>query len=159
MSEPTTTAAGSVAGYKLALLTLPVVASLIAFWLGLRYVPLRADAPHKDLVNRVTACLVSSFVVGTAALVALVHHYPEAFTAAEALASHALLPPVAGFFLVSGCVFVVCSIPGPWIVAAVFTWLERRKGRDIAELASDAVSDARGALAGTATNAAKGTGQ
>jgi len=34
-------------------------------------------------------------------------------------------------------VFVLCSIPGPWIVAAVFLWLERRKGRDIGELAAE----------------------
>jgi zinc transporter ZupT len=148
MSEPTTTAAGGVAGYKLALITLPVVASLIAFWLGLRYVPLRADEPQRDLVDRVTACIVSSFVFGVAALVALVDHWPQAFTAAETLAVHARLPAVAGFFLLSGCVFVVCSIPGPWIVAAVFRWLEHRREKDIAELATDVVADVRGAIAG-----------
>lgn len=39
--------------------------------------------------------------------------------------------------MITGCVFVLCSIPGPWIVAAVFLWLERRKDRDIGELAAE----------------------
>ena len=46
---------GTFAGYKLALFSLPVLASLIAFWLGLRFVPLRSTDPRGDLLNRVLA--------------------------------------------------------------------------------------------------------
>lgn len=139
MTEPTTTAAaaGTAAGYKLALLSLPVIASLIAFWLGLRFVPLRAGAAWPDLINRVIACLASSFIVGTAALVLLMHHQPGIFLAGAALAQLATFPPEAGFFLITGCVFVVSSVPGPWVVAAVFLWLDRRKDKDIAQMAAD----------------------
>ncbi len=139
MTEPTTTAAaaGTAAGYKLALLSLPVIASLIAFWLGIRFVPLRPGQAWNDLINRVMGCLASSFILGTIALVLLMHHKPGVFTAGAALARLATFPPEAGFFVITGCVFVLCSIPGPWIVAAVFLWLERRKGRDISELAAE----------------------
>lgn len=159
MTEPTTTAAaaGTAAGYKLALLSLPIVASLIAFWLGIRFVPLRAGHAWSDLINRVLGCLVSSFIFGTIALVMLMHHKPEIFTAGAALARLASFPPEAGFFVLTGCVFVLCSIPGPWIVAAVFLWLERRKGRDIGELAAELRAELGivRAPAGVATEQAK----
>lgn len=134
MSEPTS-AVGTFAGYKLALFSLPVIASLIAFWLGLRFVPLRTNDPRGDLINRVMACVVSSFVIGVPALVLLIQHWPGAFEAGMRLAELAALPTIAGFFAVTGCVLIVCSIPGPWIVAAVFLWLQRSEGKDIAEMA------------------------
>lgn len=137
MTEPTS-AAGTFAGYKLALFSLPIAASLLAFWLGLRFVPLRATDPRGDLLNRVLACLVSGFVLGVPALVMLMQHWPGIFDAGARLAILAALPAIAGFFVITGCVFVVCSIPGPWVVAGVFLWLKRSEGKTITEIARDA---------------------
>ncbi|RGE46262.1 hypothetical protein DZC30_04955 [Comamonas testosteroni] len=134
MTEPTS-AAGTFAGYKLALFSLPVLASLLAFWLGLRFVPLRKDDPRGDLLNRVMACIFSSFLLGIPALVLMVEHWPWVFQAGMRLAEMAALTAFAGFFAVTGCVLVVCSIPGPWIMAAVFLWLKRSEGQTITELA------------------------
>lgn len=146
MTEPTS-AAGTFAGYKLALFSLPVIASLIAIWLGMRFVPLRATDPRGDLINRVLACFVSSFVLGIPALVLLIQHWPGAFDAGIRLAELAALPAIAGFFVITGCVLVVCSIPGPWIVAAVFLWLRRSEGKDIAEMADQLRGDIAGRTA------------
>lgn len=140
MSDPTS-AAGTFAGYKLVLFSLPVVASLIAFWLGMRFVPLRAADPRGDLLNRVLACLVSGFVLGVPSLVLLMQHWPGIFDAGVRLAVLAAMPEIAGFFVITGCVFVVCSMPGPWIVAAVFLWLQRREGKTITEIAQDLRDD------------------
>lgn len=137
MTEPASTAS-AFAGHKLVLLALPIFASLIAFWLGLRFVPLRAGHERHDLINRVMACLVSSFVAGVTALVLLMQHIPGAFQAAAQLALLAQLPAEAGFFIVTTCVLIVCGIPGPWFLAAVFLWVERQRGKDIAEVAHDA---------------------
>lgn len=150
MTEPTS-AAGTFAGYKLALFSLPIAASLLAFWLGLRFVPLRATDPRGDLLNRVLACLVSGFVLGVPALVMLMQHWPGIFDAGARLAILAALPAISGFFVITGCVFVVCSIPGPWVVAGVFLWLKRSEGKTITEIARDArqelVESSRGASA------------
>lgn len=154
MTEPT--AAGTFAGYKLALFTLPILASLIAFWLGLRFVPLRADDPRADLINRVMSCLVSAFVLGVTALVLLMQHMPGVFAAGSQLATMAGLPDIAGFFAITLCVFVVCSIPGPWIVAAGFLWLQRRKGKDLAELAQSMRDDVCDIVGRTGTSTGTG---
>ncbi len=146
MSEPTS-ALGTFAGYKLALFSMPVIASLIAFWLGLRFVPLRTTDPRGDLLNRVLACFVSSFVLGVPALVLLMHHMPSVFAAGMSLASMAAVPEISGFFVITGCVLVVCSIPGPWFVAAVFLWLRRSEGKDIAEVADQLRGDIAGRTA------------
>lgn len=156
MSDPTA-GAGALAGYKIALFSLPIVASLIAFWLGLRFVPLRTDDPRADLINRVMACLVSSFVLGIPALVLLMQHTPGAFDAGTALALLAGLPPVAGFFAITLCITVLCSIPGPWLMAAVFLWLQRRKGKDIAELVQEARQDVASIVGGASTTTTGGT--
>lgn len=143
MTEPTS-AAGTFAGYKLALFSLPVLASLLAFWLGLRFVPLRGTDPRGDLINRVLACLVSSFVLGVPALVLLIQHWPSVFDAGVQLALLAEVPSIAGFFVITGCVLVVCSIPGPWIVAGVFLWLKRSEGQTITEMADQLRGDIAG---------------
>ena len=143
MSEPTT-AVGTFAGYKLVLFSLPVIASLIAFWLGLRFVPLRGADPRSDLINRVFACLVSSFLLGVPALVLLMQHWPGVFEAGMQLALLATLPSIAGFFVITACVLVVCSIPGPWIVAGVFLWLKRSEGQTITEMADQLRNDITG---------------
>ncbi len=152
MTEPTA-AASTFVGYKLALFSLPVAASLIAFWLGLRFVPLRATDPRGDLLNRVLACLVSGFVLGVPALVMLMQHWPGIFDAGVRLASLAAMPAISGFFVITGCVFVVCSIPGPWVVAAVFLWLKRSEGQTITEMAQDVRRDLTAARRSETANA------
>lgn len=137
MTEPATAVAGGVAGYKLALLTLPVVAAIAGFWLGIRYVPLRKGQELADVTNRMTACAASSLLVGIPALMLLQHYMPGAFVAMQQLAVLAGLPSGVGVLTLFFCVFLLCSIPGPWVVAAVFLWLERRKGKDIGELVSE----------------------
>lgn len=154
MSEPTS-AVGTFAGYKLALFSLPVLASLLAFWLGLRFVPLRATDPRADLLNRVLACLVSGFVLGVPALVLLMQHWPGIFESGMRLAALAAVPSIAGFFVITGCVLVVCSIPGPWIVAGVFLWLKRSEGQTITEMADQLRED----IAGHSAAARKGSGE
>ena len=145
MPEPTSTATGgTLVLYKIITVSLPVLASLIAFWLGIRFVPIRKEYIYEDMINRIIACLISSGVLGITMLTLLYNHYPTIFLAARNLAVMAHLPEAAGFFTFTGCVLIVCATPGPWIVAAVFLWLEKRKGKDIGELYHDFKHDIHG---------------
>jgi hypothetical protein len=106
-------------------------------------VPLRSTDPRGDLLNRVLACLVSGFLLGVPALVLLMQHWPGSLRLA------CVWPPwrrasIAGFFIITGCVLVVCSIPGPWIVAGVFLWLKRSEGQTITEMADQLRGDIAG---------------
>jgi hypothetical protein len=137
MTEPHTTA-GAIAAHKVFLFSLPVISFVLAFWLGLRYAPLRKDAQWKDLVDRLAACVVSSFVCGVPTVLGLMHYYPETFALASQLALAVGVAPnlgsVAGVVIVSAWVLPLCSLPGPWLFAAVYLWLKRQKGKDAGEI-------------------------
>ncbi|MFO6421651.1 hypothetical protein ACLBKS_15740 [Hylemonella sp. W303a] len=137
MTEPHTTA-GAIAAHKAFLFSLPLISFLLAFWLGLRYAPLHKDAQWKDLVDRLAACVVSSFVCGVPAVLALMHYYPEVFAVASQLALVLGVAPnlgsVAGVVIVSAWILPLCSLPGPWLFAAIYLWLKRQKGKDAAEI-------------------------
>ncbi|MEG0413472.1 MAG: hypothetical protein RR584_11500 [Comamonas sp.] len=154
MSEPASTVAGSIAGYKLMLLGLPVVAAIAGFWLGLRFVPLRKGYELDDVTNRMTACAVSSFVLGIPALILLQQHAPGSVVAMQQLAHMVGLQEGMGVLILAGCMFLVCSVPGPWLIAAVFLYMERRKGKDIKEL----VNEVRGQEGNKASNKASSMG-
>jgi uncharacterized membrane protein YkvI len=136
MTEPASTA-GALAGHKLILFSLPFIGSLLVFFMGLRFAPLKKGDEWGDMVNRLMAGAATSFVLGIPALVMLMRSMPDAFGAAAQLAQVAGLPSEAGFLLVCACVLLVCAVPGPWLVAAVYLWLQRQKGKDIAEIARD----------------------
>lgn len=144
MTEPTTTTGGALLLGKIIAVSMPVLASLVAFWLGIRFVPIRKEHVYEDMINRVIACLISSCVLGITALTLLYNHYPSVFEASQNLAVMAGLSGAAGFFTFTGCVLIVCATPGPWIVAAFFLWLEKRKGKDIGEMLKDLRHDLKG---------------
>ena len=97
-----------------------------------------------SMIAVLDACLVSGFVFGVPALVMLMQHWPGVFEAGMQLAAMAAVPSIAGFFIITGCVLVVCSIPGPWIVAGVFLWLKRSEGQTITEMADQLRGDIAG---------------
>lgn len=141
-------AGAAFAGHKLVLFGLPIVATLIAWWLGMRFAPPRPGREAADMLNRLLACAVSAFVLGLPALLALHNYLPWVFGSGAALAALAGLPIMLGFFAVAGCVMLLCSLPGPWLVVATVTWFERRKDKDIGELVHDAADDVRDVVKG-----------
>lgn len=148
MTEPASSAAGAIAGHKAFLLGLPILITLLAWWLGLRIFPPRKGREFKDMLDRLAACAVSSFVVGIPLSVALLKHAPWLFSGAAELASQAGLEPVAGFFAIVGCVLLLASLPGPWLVVAYLRWFQRRRGKDVGEMLGDAARDWRRAFKG-----------
>lgn len=143
MTDPASGAAGTFAGTKVLVFSLPIVVSLAAWWLGMRFVPLRKGHEAKDMLDRLVACGASSFVVGLPVLLVLLRHAPWAFSGANELAAMAGVEPIAGFLALVGCVMLLCSLPGPWLLAAYFRWFKRRDRKDLGELAGDLADDVR----------------
>lgn len=143
MSEPASTAGAAFAGHKVLLFSLPFVVTLAAWWLGMRFVPVRKGREAADMLDRLVACGVSSFVVGLPVLLVLLKHAPWVFAGASQLASMALIDPQAGFLAVVGCVLLLCSLPGPWLIAAYLRWFKRRDRKDLGQMAGDLADDIR----------------
>ena len=133
MSEPILP---SLAGFKVWLIGLPVAVSIVAFVLGLLAIPLRKGQEVKDLIYRLVACVVSSFLLGIPALIALMQFYPQAFDAASKLSLLVDLHPSVGTLVLIGCVMLLCSLPGPWVVASTFLFIEKFKGKPLDEVYS-----------------------
>lgn len=131
MSEPVLP---TIAGAKVWLLGLPVVVSALAFWLGLLAIPLRKGREVRDLLYRILSCIVSSFVCGIPALIALKQYVPFAFEEAQTLAVMAGTDPMAGFLTFCGCVMLVCSLPGPWVVSSFFLLVDKHRDKPLDEI-------------------------
>lgn len=131
MSEPIVP---TIAGFKVWLLGLPVLVTLVAFTLGIFAIPLRKGQEIKDLIYRIVACGVCSFLLGIPALITLLHTMPKAYEASAKLAVLVGLPAFSGTLTLIGCVMLLCSLPGPWIVGAFFMSIEKFKGRPLDEI-------------------------
>lgn len=124
MPEPTSSsAAGGYAVYKLAM-ALGLPASLAAV-----VVMLWAQPQSKREWAMALICTVVSSICGGAAVI---QHF----------GLQAWGDSYMGQVAEAGIVFA-CGLPGWVIVRAAFAWVEKRKGKDLAELASDAVNAAR----------------
>jgi hypothetical protein len=137
---PDAAPAASLAGHKAMLLGLPIGVSLFAWWLGMRLVPPKTPA---ETLNRLLSCAVASFVVGLPVLLLLRRHAPWVFSSALELAQGAQLDPILGYFAVIGCVLLLCSLPGPWIIVAYVRWFSKRGRKDLGQMAGDLAGDVR----------------
>lgn len=135
MTEPTHTAAGGLAAYKLgaALLGAGVVASALGF---LILMPKTA----KEAAVRALATMTGSALLGPILIAALHSHWPTLFSSSAELARLLGLDPLYGLFATAAPILALAGLPFWWVLGAVVRWLDRRKDKDFGELAADAGS-------------------
>jgi hypothetical protein len=96
------------------------------------------------------ACTILASAIGGPLLVIAVHSWwPTLFQSAAQVAAQAGGSPELGFLFVAAPFMVAAGLPAWWLVGALVLWLDKRRGKDLAELAHDAaaaVHDVRGAL-------------
>lgn len=104
---------------------------------------------RREAFVRFTCSIFTSAIFGPPLAIALHSWWPSLFESAAIVAKLNGADPAMGLLAVAGPLMVLAGLPAWWLLGGVVLWLERRQGRDIAEIAHDAaeaVKDVRGAL-------------
>ena len=139
----TSTAAG---GALIKIFGVPVLAGAAATALAFMFM---WPKTLKEAFFRLTCAIASSVFFGPVLVLAAWATWPKLFDGAIAAARAAHMDPLAGVFVVAAPFLLVAALPAWWVIGGVLLWFDRRKGKDIGEMAHDAaaaVKDVRGAL-------------
>lgn len=128
MAEPTSSSAAGFAGWKL----IGGAAGVVAGGAGLAAIVVMLMTPPRH-AREWAVGLISTVVCSIAGGSWLLHWL--------GMADLAQAGP-AGLATLFGLCFA-CGLPGWALVRALFTWLERRRDKDLGELARDAASEVR----------------
>lgn len=142
MAEPTTVAGGVL----IKIFGIPVLASAIATTLGFL---LLWPKTLREAGLRFLCTLLTSFTLGPVLVVMVNSWWPALFDSARHIAVMYGADPALGFLFVAAPVMVVAGMPAWLILGACVRWVDKRRDKDIGELAVDAaalVHDVRGAL-------------
>lgn len=134
MAEPaSTSAAGGLAAWKLAgsILGIGVVVSAMGFLVLLPRTP-------REAIGRILATMLGSALFGPVLVAAVYAKWPEVFGAGVHLAAAVGLESWVGLLVVGAPLLALGGLPVWWILGALVRWFERRKDKDIVELAADA---------------------
>lgn len=134
MPLETTTAAGA-ALFKI--FGVPVVAGALAAALGylLMWPKTRGEAFVRFLVS-----IISSIVLGPFVVVIMRSWWPHLFDSANDIAGMYGTDPALGFLFIAAPLMVIVGLPAWWVMGACVRWLDKRREKDIGELAVDAAA-------------------
>ena len=96
----------------------------------------------------ISAC-VHVWLGAFAASAAVLSWWPSLFDSAKTVAGLYGGDPATGFLFIAAPLMVAAGLPAWWVLGACVRWFDKRRGKDIGELAADAaavVKDVRGVL-------------
>lgn len=138
-----TTAAG---GALIKIFGIPVLAGAAATSLGFMFM---WPKTLKEAFIRFTCTIISSTILGPVLVVVARSWWPGLFESAKDVAAMYGSEPALGFLFIAAPLMVMAGLPAWWVIGAGVRWFEKRRDKDIGELARDAVAlvkDVRGAL-------------
>ena len=138
-----TTAAG---GALIKIFGIPVLAGAAATSLGFMFMWPKSA---KEAFVRFFVTIVFSVLMGPALVVAVRSWWPSLFENAKDVAVMYGSDPALGFLFIAAPLMVAAGLPAWWVLGACVRWLDKRRDKDIGELARDAaaiVKDVRGGL-------------
>jgi uncharacterized membrane protein YsdA (DUF1294 family) len=103
----------------------------------------------KEAFARFACSILSSLVIGPLLVIVAHAWWPGLFDAAKLAGQQYAGDPQIGLLYVAAPFYLAAALPAWWILGALVLWLDKRRGKDIAEIAHDAaaaVHDVRGAL-------------
>lgn len=90
------------------------------------------------------ACAIgSSFTFGPLLAMAAHSWWPGLFTSAREFGTLYGGDPLAGLMVAAAPFLVIAALPAWWLLGGLVLWLERRRGKDIGEIAQDAAAMVR----------------
>lgn len=138
-----TTAAG---GALIKLFGIPVLAGAAATSLGFMFM---WPKNKKEAFTRFFVSTLSSILFGPALVVAVRSWWPTLFDNAKDVALLYDSDPALGFLFIAAPLMVAAGLPAWWVLGATVRWLDKRKDKDIGEIARDAaavVKEVRGGM-------------
>lgn len=138
-----TTAAG---GALIKLFGIPVLAGAAATSLGFMFM---WPKNKKEAFTRFFVSTLSSILFGPALVVAVRSWWPTLFDNAKDVALLYDSDPALGFLFIAAPLMVAAGLPAWWVLGATVRWFDKRRDKDIGELARDmaaTVKDVRGGL-------------
>jgi hypothetical protein len=124
----------------LKLAAVPFVAGLAATSLGFLFLWPKSG---REAAARFVCTLLACTVLGPCLAVAAYCWWPALFASAGEAAAMAGGPAALGVLLVAAPFLVLAGLPAWWLLGAVLLWFERRRSKDIAEIAHDAAEAVR----------------
>jgi hypothetical protein len=97
----------------------------------------------KEAFVRFACSILSSLMIGP--LLGIVAHawWPGLFEAAKQAGQQYAGDPQIGLLYVAAPFYLAAALPAWWILGGVVLWLDKRRGKDIAEIAHDAAAVVR----------------
>ncbi|MGO4479474.1 hypothetical protein AB4Z32_24840 [Massilia sp. 2TAF26] len=124
----------------LELAAVPFAAGLAATGLGFL---LLWPKSGREAVARFACTLLACTVAGPFLAIAAYCWWPALFASAGQAAVLAGAPAELGVLLAAAPFLVLAGLPAWWLLGALLLWFERRRSKDIAEIAHDAAEAVR----------------
>lgn len=124
----------------LKLAAVPFAAGLAATGLGFLFLWPKSG---REAAARFVCTLLACAVAGPFLAIAAYCWWPALFASAGQAAALAGGPAALGVLLVAAPFLVLAGLPAWWILGALVLWFDRRRSKDIAEIAHDAAEAVR----------------
>lgn len=116
------------------LLGLPLLAALLATMLSFMVMWPRSV---KEAVIRVCSSIIIATFMGPVLVAAVLSWWPGLFDSANAVAVLYGCDPATGFLFIAAPLMAAIGLPAWWVLGACVRWFDRRRDKDIGELAAD----------------------
>ncbi|QGZ41551.1 hypothetical protein IP92_00513 [Pseudoduganella flava] len=104
---------------------------------------------RREAYVRLTCAIAMSGILGPFLVVMLHSWWPALFASAGYVVAMFGVDPSMGILYVAAPLMVLAGLPAWWLLGGLVRWLDKRKDKDLAEIAHDAaemVKDMRGTL-------------
>ncbi|MGO4379708.1 hypothetical protein AB4Z19_15640 [Pseudoduganella sp. RAF19] len=95
---------------------------------------------RREAFVRFLSTILTSAILGPVLVIALHAWWPTLFTSAKEMAVMYGIDQALGMLFVSAPIMVLAGLPAWWVLGAIVLWLEKRRGKDIGEMAEDAAA-------------------